>query len=103
MVASWGATLGSSSAVRAGQRLRDRGRVVVQRIEQMAPSSCDIHRTSPCCRARLPAVRSLDIAAHMSTATEVGGDDCDFSMDLEGTLTIVVGDATGRPAGPVPR
>ena len=44
----------------------------------------------------LPVVRSLDIAAYMKTATEVGGDYYDFSMDIDGTLTVVIGDATGH-------
>ncbi len=45
---------------------------------------------------QLPSVPSLDIAAYMKTATEVGGDYYDFHLSPDGTLTIVVGDATGH-------
>ena len=45
----------------------------------------------------LPVVPDLEIAVHMQTATEVGGDYYDFHLDNEnGALTIVVGDATGH-------
>ncbi|RKY98443.1 MAG: histidine kinase [Ignavibacteriae bacterium] len=44
----------------------------------------------------LPKVSNLDIAVHMQTATEVGGDYYDFYKDGNGSLTIVVGDATGH-------
>jgi len=44
----------------------------------------------------LPEVPSLQIAVHMSTATEVGGDYYDFRIDEDGSLTIAVGDATGH-------
>jgi serine phosphatase RsbU (regulator of sigma subunit)/ligand-binding sensor domain-containing protein len=44
----------------------------------------------------LPKVSSLDIAVHMQTATEVGGDYYDFYKDGNDSLTIVVGDATGH-------
>jgi len=44
----------------------------------------------------LPTVPNLDIAVHMQTATEVGGDYYDFHVDDEGTLTVVIGDATGH-------
>ncbi len=43
-----------------------------------------------------PALDDLDIAVFMRTATEVGGDYYDFSLDLSGTLTVAVGDATGH-------
>jgi serine phosphatase RsbU (regulator of sigma subunit) len=39
---------------------------------------------------------NLDIAVHMQTATEVGGDYYDFYKDGKDSLTIVVGDATGH-------
>ena len=32
----------------------------------------------------------------MKTATEVGGDYYDFHIGLDGTLTVVIGDATGH-------
>lgn len=38
----------------------------------------------------------LDIAAYMKPATEVGGDYYDFHVAADGTLTVVVGDATGH-------
>ncbi|MCB0284119.1 MAG: SpoIIE family protein phosphatase [Calditrichaeota bacterium] len=44
----------------------------------------------------LPQIRHLDIAVYMETATEVGGDYYDFHVALDGTLTVVIGDATGH-------
>ena len=44
----------------------------------------------------LPEVPDLDIAVHMGTATEVGGDYYDFKLEEDGTLTVAVGDATGH-------
>ena len=44
----------------------------------------------------IPQLPHLDLAVYMKTATEVGGDYYDFNIDKEGTLTIVVGDATGH-------
>jgi len=44
----------------------------------------------------LPSLPHLDIAVYMKTATEVGGDYYDFHVGLDGTLTVVVGDATGH-------
>jgi serine phosphatase RsbU (regulator of sigma subunit) len=44
----------------------------------------------------LPRVANLDIAVHMRTATEVGGDYYDFHVQPDGTLTVLVGDATGH-------
>lgn len=44
----------------------------------------------------LPKLPNLDIAVYMKTATEVGGDYYDFHLALDGTLTIVLGDATGH-------
>lgn len=44
----------------------------------------------------LPTLPNLDIAVYMKTATEVGGDYYDFSVGLDGTLTVVIGDATGH-------
>jgi flagellar basal body-associated protein FliL len=43
-----------------------------------------------------PDVAGLDIAFRMQTATEVGGDYCDFHVDGEGRLTVALGDATGH-------
>ncbi len=45
---------------------------------------------------KLPRVPHLDIAVHMQTATEVGGDYYDFHVDESGRLTVVIGDATGH-------
>ncbi len=45
---------------------------------------------------QLPQLPHLDIAVHMQTATEVGGDYYDFRIDEHGHLTVVVGDATGH-------
>lgn len=44
----------------------------------------------------LPELPNLDIAVYMKTATEVGGDYYDFHIALDGTLTVVLGDATGH-------
>ena len=44
----------------------------------------------------LPELHHLDIAVYMKTATEVGGDYYDFNVDADGTLTVLVGDATGH-------
>jgi serine phosphatase RsbU (regulator of sigma subunit)/ligand-binding sensor domain-containing protein len=44
----------------------------------------------------LPNLPHLDIAVYMKTATEVGGDYYDFHIGLDGTLTVVLGDATGH-------
>ena len=45
---------------------------------------------------QLPQVPHLDIAVYMKTATEVGGDYYDFHVHMDGTLTVVLGDATGH-------
>ncbi len=45
---------------------------------------------------KLPIVPHLDIAVHMQTATEVGGDYYDFYLDEKSRLTVVIGDATGH-------
>ncbi len=44
----------------------------------------------------LPKLPHLDIAVFMKTATEVGGDYYDINVDTDGTLTVIVGDATGH-------
>ena len=44
----------------------------------------------------LPQLPNIDIAVYMKTATEVGGDYYDFNVAMDGTLTIVLGDATGH-------
>ncbi|MEM7352480.1 MAG: SpoIIE family protein phosphatase [Acidobacteriota bacterium] len=44
----------------------------------------------------VPDFPGLDLAVHMSTATEVGGDYYDFDVTKDGTLTLAVGDATGH-------
>jgi serine phosphatase RsbU (regulator of sigma subunit) len=46
--------------------------------------------------ALLPEVEGLDIAAAMTTASEVGGDYYDFSAGPDGSLVVAVGDATGH-------
>ncbi len=46
----------------------------------------------------LPELSRLEMAAHMETASEVGGDYYDFSLSADGELTIAVGDATGHGA-----
>ena len=44
----------------------------------------------------LPTLREFEIAVHMSTANEVGGDYYDFGTNGSGSCTMVVGDATGH-------
>ena len=44
----------------------------------------------------LPQLPNLDIAVYMKTATEVGGDYYDFHVHMDGTLTVILGDATGH-------
>jgi len=44
----------------------------------------------------LPQLPNLDIAVYMQTATEVGGDYYDFQVGMDGTLTTIIGDATGH-------
>ncbi|MGH9942969.1 MAG: SpoIIE family protein phosphatase [Pyrinomonadaceae bacterium] len=44
----------------------------------------------------VPRHPHLDVAAYMKPATEVGGDYYDFHVAQDGTLTVVVGDATGH-------
>jgi sigma-B regulation protein RsbU (phosphoserine phosphatase) len=44
----------------------------------------------------LPVLAHLDIAVHIQTATEVGGDYYDFLVDPNGALTVAIGDATGH-------
>ena len=45
---------------------------------------------------QLPTLPHLDIAVFMKTATEVGGDYYDFHVHMDGTLTVILGDATGH-------
>ncbi|MDQ4123084.1 MAG: SpoIIE family protein phosphatase [Acidobacteriota bacterium] len=45
---------------------------------------------------KLPELPNLEIAAYMKPATEVGGDYYDFYVGNDGTLTAVIGDATGH-------
>lgn len=44
----------------------------------------------------VPELPDLEVAAHMETATEVGGDYYDFELGADGTLTVAIGDATGH-------
>lgn len=46
----------------------------------------------------VPTPPGLDLAVHLETATEVGGDYYDFLPSGSGDLTLVVGDATGHGA-----
>jgi sigma-B regulation protein RsbU (phosphoserine phosphatase) len=45
-----------------------------------------------------PSLKSIDIAFDMGTATEVGGDYCDYTRDFDGSLSFAIGDATGHGA-----
>ena len=44
----------------------------------------------------IPYVQNLEIAPYMKTATEVGGDYYDFNLSDDGSLTAIMGDATGH-------
>ncbi|MCF8260009.1 MAG: SpoIIE family protein phosphatase [Melioribacteraceae bacterium] len=44
----------------------------------------------------VPKIEGLSIGAKLITATEVGGDYYDFHIEKDGTVNIVVGDATGH-------
>ncbi|MCP4152996.1 MAG: SpoIIE family protein phosphatase [bacterium] len=44
----------------------------------------------------LPELLNLDIGVYMETAAEVGGDYYDFRVDEDGSLTVLIGDATGH-------
>jgi serine phosphatase RsbU (regulator of sigma subunit) len=44
----------------------------------------------------LPRRQDLEVAVHVRTATEVGGDYYDFLEGEDGTLTLAIGDATGH-------
>lgn len=44
----------------------------------------------------LPRLPHIDIDVYMKTATEVGGDYYDFHLSEDGTLTVIIGDATGH-------
>jgi serine phosphatase RsbU (regulator of sigma subunit) len=44
----------------------------------------------------IPNPEGFEIAVHMTTANEVGGDYYDFAANGDGTLTLAVGDATGH-------
>ena len=46
--------------------------------------------------ARLPELAGLEVAVRMTTATEVGGDYYDFARLGDGSLFLVLGDATGH-------
>ena len=45
-----------------------------------------------------PSLESIDIAFHMATATEVGGDYCDYTNGYDESLSFAIGDATGHGA-----
>lgn len=47
---------------------------------------------------KIPVVDYLDISVYMKTASEVGGDYYDFDLADDGTLSVVIGDATGHGA-----
>ncbi|MFU8860702.1 MAG: SpoIIE family protein phosphatase [Cyclonatronaceae bacterium] len=46
--------------------------------------------------AKIPNLNGYEVAFHMTTATEVGGDYYDFSKNSNGSLTVALGDATGH-------
>ncbi len=46
--------------------------------------------------SQLPRLKDYELAVHMTTANEVGGDYYDFAPDVDGTWTLAVGDAAGH-------
>lgn len=44
----------------------------------------------------IPKLKDFEIAVYMKTATEVGGDYYDYHVHPDGTLTVILGDATGH-------
>jgi len=44
----------------------------------------------------VPKIPDFELAVHMATATEVGGDYYDFLCDKDGAWTVALGDATGH-------
>ena len=47
---------------------------------------------------KTPPLKSIDIAFDMETATEVGGDYCDYAIGYDDSLSFAIGDATGHGA-----
>ena len=47
---------------------------------------------------KAPRQKSIDIAFNMETATEVGGDYCDYTSGYDDSLSFAIGDATGHGA-----
>jgi sigma-B regulation protein RsbU (phosphoserine phosphatase) len=45
---------------------------------------------------QLPELPDIDVAVHMRSATEVGGDYYDYALTDDGGLALAVGDATGH-------
>lgn len=45
---------------------------------------------------KMPAIDKYDLAVYMQTATEVGGDYYDYSMEQDGSIVLALGDATGH-------
>ena len=45
-----------------------------------------------------PSLNSIDIGFNMGTATEVGGDYCDYTKGFDNSLSFAIGDATGHGA-----
>ena len=45
---------------------------------------------------KLPEVKGLEVATHLQTSTEVGGDYYDFDVQADGSMFAVCGDATGH-------
>ncbi len=43
-----------------------------------------------------PKLPNITMASYMKTCVEVGGDYYDYKLDEDGTLTVIVGDATGH-------
>ena len=46
--------------------------------------------------SKLPEISPYDISVYMETATEVGGDYYDYSIQDDGWMTLALGDATGH-------
>jgi len=85
---------------------RTNKKLAVQEMEQKLLEAENIRQSKELEEARhlqlsmlpkqLPQHPQLEIAVYIKTATEVGGDYYDFKLHDDGTLTAVIGDATGH-------
>jgi serine phosphatase RsbU (regulator of sigma subunit) len=85
---------------------RTNKKIVEQEMEQKLLEAENVRQSKELEEARqlqlsmlpkeLPQLKHLEVGVSMKTATEVGGDYYDFKLHDDGTLTAVIGDATGH-------